>query len=85
MPPSDFLRFGVIAIVANVAGALVTVGGEQRGTTPIQPLKLHAPASYDVRVEKDGFVPFTTKVELPPDGEIKVQRDARARPAARAW
>ena len=47
LPPGDFLRFGVIDIISSQAGALVTIGGEKRGKTPIQPLKLHAPASYD--------------------------------------
>lgn len=72
LPPSDFLRFGIIDVVASERGALVTVGGQPRGETPLPPLKLHAPASYDVRVEKTGFVPFTTKVDLPPDAELRV-------------
>ena len=73
LPPGDFLRYGVIDIVVNLSGAAVTVGGESRGLSPIQPLKLHAPASYDIRVEKAGFQPFKTRVALPPDGEIKVE------------
>jgi hypothetical protein len=84
LPPGDFLRFGVIDIVASEAGARVTIGGEPRGETPIQPLKLHAPASYDVLVEKTGFVPFTTKVELPPDAELKVNATLQ-RPGATEW
>jgi hypothetical protein len=84
LPPSDFLRFGVIDIVASEAGARVTVGGEPRGETPIRPLKLHAPASYDVRVEKSGFVPFMTKVRLPPDAELKVNASLQ-RPGGTAW
>ena len=85
LPPSDFLRFGVIDIVANHAGAAVTVGGEPRGITPIAALKLHAPATYDIRVEKSGYVPFTTKVALPPDGEVKVEAQLARRGAAAAW
>ncbi|MBA3394910.1 MAG: PEGA domain-containing protein [Deltaproteobacteria bacterium] len=73
LPPTDFLRYGVIDIVANLSGAAVTVGGESRGLTPIQPLKLPAPATYDIRIVKEGYVPYTTKVALPPDGEIKVE------------
>jgi hypothetical protein len=84
LPPTDFLRFGVIDIVANLAGAAVTVGGEPRGLTPIQALKLHAPASYDIRVDKPGYVPFTTKVALPPDGEIKVEAQLSRR-GSEAW
>jgi hypothetical protein len=85
LPSTDFLRFGVIDIVSSEAGALVTVGGERRGTTPIAPLKLHAPATYDVRVEKGGFVPFTTKVRLPPDGELKVTAPLQRPGGEKAW
>jgi hypothetical protein len=84
LPPSDFLRFGVLDIVANVAGAAVTVRGRPRGVTPIEPLKLPAPASYDVRIEKSGYVPFTTRVALPPDGEIKVEAELERR-RSDAW
>jgi hypothetical protein len=75
LPPSDFLRFGVIDIVANLAGAAVTVGGEPRGVTPLAALRLRAPATYDIRVERPGFVP---------DGEIKVEA-ALSRRGAEAW
>jgi hypothetical protein len=75
MPASDFLRFGVIDIIANQVDASVTVAGEKRGTTPIKPLTLHAPATYTVRVEKDGYTPFTTTIDLPPDGRLKVEAD----------
>jgi len=85
LPPSDFLRFGVIDIVANLTGAAVTIGGESRGLTPIQSLKLHAPATYDIRIEKSGYVPFSTKVALPPDGEIKVEAELSRRSAGEAW
>ncbi|TMQ06134.1 MAG: PEGA domain-containing protein [Deltaproteobacteria bacterium] len=84
LPPGDFLRFGVIDIVANLSGAAVTVGGQSRGMTPIEALKLPAPASYDIRVEKPGYVPFTTRVALPPDGEVKVEAELSRR-GADAW
>lgn len=85
LAPGDFVRYGMIDIVANLAGASVTVGGEKRGKTPIDPLKLHAPATYQIRVELDGYVPFTTKVALPPDGEIKVEAELSKRGAGSAW
>lgn len=84
LAPGDFIRYGVIDIVANLAGAAVTVGGERRGVTPIEPLKLHAPATYSIRVEKTGYVPFSTKVALPPDGEIKVEAELSRRGSS-AW
>jgi len=79
LPPTDFLRFGIIDIIATQTGALVTVGGERRGTTPISPLKLRAPATYTIKVEKTGFVPFSTRVQLPPDGELKVEAELSRR------
>ena len=85
LPPSDFLRFGVIDIVANLAGAAVTVGGQPRGVTPVAALKLPAPASYDIRIEKLGYVPFTTRIALPPDGEIKVEAELSRRGGEAAW
>ncbi len=85
MPAGDFLRFGVIDIVANLAGASVTVSGEKRGVTPIEPLRLKAPATYNIRIEKTGYVPFTTKVDLPPEGRVKVEADLGKRGGATAW
>ncbi len=84
MPNGDFLRYGVIDIVANLAGAAVTISGEPRGITPIEPLKLKAPATYNIRVEKTGFTPFTTTIELPPDGTIKVDATL-SKKGATAW
>jgi hypothetical protein len=85
LPPTDFLRFGTIDIVANLAGAAVTVGNERRGETPIEPLKLPAPASYEILVEKAGFQTYRAKVALPPDGEIKVEANLARPGAAPAW
>jgi hypothetical protein len=84
LPPGDFLRFGIIDIIASELGAAVTVGGEQRGLTPIQPLTLRAPATYDIRIEKAGFVPFSTQVQLPADGELRVRAQLQ-RPGRSTW
>lgn len=85
LAPGDFKRYGVIDIVANLAGAAVTVGGQSRGLTPIEPLKLPAPANYVIKVVKEGFVPFTTRVQLPPDGEIKVEAVLSKKAAESSW
>lgn len=84
LPATDFLRYGVIDIIASEAGAAVTVGGERRGVTPIQPLRLRAPATYEIRVEKTGFVPFTAQVAVPPDSEVRVRAQLQ-KPGTTAW
>ena len=84
LPPSDFVRYGVIHIISREAGAAVTVGGKRRGATPIEPLKLHAPATYDIRVEKSGFRPFTASVKLPPDVTLDLPVKLE-RPTHVAW
>ena len=85
LPPTDFMRFGVIDIVANLAGAAVIVGNERRGLTPLEALKLPAPATYEIRVEKSGFQTYRTKVALPPDGEIKVEANLSRPSKGPAW
>ncbi len=85
LAPNDFVRYGVIDIVANLAGAAVTVGGTDRGLTPIEPLKLPAPANYEVKVTKEGYEPFSTKIQLPPDGELKVEARLSRMGAGTAW
>ncbi len=85
LPPGDFLRFGVIDIHSSEDGALVSVGGKERGVTPIPPLKLQAPATYAVKVEKRGFVPFTTTVRLPPEVELKVNAELSLRGGSSHW
>ncbi len=85
MPAEDFLRYGVIRIDANLTGAAVTVSGENRGETPVAPLKVKAPASYDLRITKDGFVPFQLSVDVPPDGEVRVKADLTREGEHVAW
>lgn len=85
LPPGDFVRFGVIDIRSSEGGAVVTVGDTRRGTTPLPPLKLEAPATYAVKVEKRGFVPFTTTVQLPPDVELKVDANLAVRGGGSHW
>jgi hypothetical protein len=79
LPPGDFKRFGVIEIVANLSGAAVSIGGEARGVTPLEKLTLPAPATYEIRIEKQGYVPYRTKVELPPDGQLRVEAELSMR------
>jgi len=72
LPESDFLRHGTIKVSANLAGAEVYVDAERRGTTPIDTLTVRAPATYDLRLTKRGYTPFSARVAVPPDGEVEV-------------
>lgn len=77
LPKEDFIRYGTIRIKANVTGALVTIGGEKRGKTPIKPQKVLAPASYDIAVDKRGYVGFRATVDVPPDAMVQVRPTLR--------
>jgi hypothetical protein len=85
MPPSDFVRFGTIDIVANLDGAGVKLDGEPKGKTPIEPLRVRAPQSYDIRVEKSGYTPFSATVAVPPDGDITVRAQLTRRGGGDHW
>jgi hypothetical protein len=73
MPGSDFIRWGEIRIDANVDGADVLVDNLPRGRTPLPPLRLRAPATYEIQVEKKGYVPFGASVRVPADGSMRVK------------
>jgi hypothetical protein len=83
LPKSDFLRFGVLRIQANIAGAEVVIGGEKRGRTPLAPLRLPAPERYDIRITKRGYTAFEAATSLPPDGDVVVR--ATLAQAETAW
>jgi hypothetical protein len=84
MPRSDFLRFGMLRIRSNVEGAKVSIDAKPRGLTPMQPIKVRAPASYEIRVTKPGYTTFSARVLVPPDGNIDVRTDLSAKVAG-AW
>ncbi len=75
LPAEDFVRFGVIAIRVNVAGADVSVGGTPRGTSPIPDLRVPAPATYPIEVKKVGYMTFRAEVDIAPDANIKVNAE----------
>lgn len=88
MPMSDFIRYGMIRIDSNITGAKVTVDKKPKGTTPVKPLRVRAPATYAIELTKRGFVPFRASVRVPPDAEVKVRPLLSRRTAApwyRSW
>jgi hypothetical protein len=83
LPPSDFIRYGSIRVRSNVAGALVRVGGKDYGRTPLQKnLRVRAPASYEIRVRKKGYMEFSADLDVPPEATITV--DAKLIPKGAA-
>jgi hypothetical protein len=85
MPLSDFKRYGMIRIDTNVSGARVTVGKKRRGTTPVKPIRVRAPANYTIKLTKSGYVPFSATVRVPPDAEVKVRPTLSLRGGAAPW
>lgn len=84
LPRSDFRRYGLIRVNANVAGADVLIGSRPRGQTPLAPLKVPAPATYEIAVTKPGYTDFRASVAVPPDGEVLVRTELTER-TTQAW
>ncbi len=73
-PAELFIRYGEITISANVDGAKVSLNGVDKGRTPLERgLRMRAPASYRLRVERGGFVPFEARVDLVPEARMEVK------------
>ncbi len=85
LPESDFLRYGTIRVSANLAGAKVFLGDDAQGVTPIEAIVVRAPATYDLRLTKPGYVPFSAQVQVPPDGEVAVDARLTREGGARPW
>jgi hypothetical protein len=73
-PPEAFRRFGAIKVVTDVTGARVEVNGDDKGLTPIEePISVRAPATYRLRVQKLGFVPFQARIDVLPEATVEVR------------
>ncbi len=89
-PPDVFRRYGTIAIDADQSGAQVTISGESAGRTPLTaPVRMRAPATYDIKVAKGGFAPFEARVDVLPDANVEVHatlvRETREVPWYKKW
>jgi len=85
MPESDFLRYGTIRVSANLAGAKVFLGDEPQGVTPIEEIVVRAPATYELKLTKSGYVSFSAQVQVPPDGEVAVDARLTVVGGSRPW
>ena len=61
------------------------LGEERRGTTPIEALTVRAPATYDLRLTRSGYTPFSARVAVPPDGEVEVTARLTREGSGGAW
>lgn len=89
-PPEVFRRYGSIAIDADQPGAAVTLNNAAAGKTPLpEPVKVRAPATYDLRVAKSGFVTFQARVDVLPDANVAVHatlvKETREVPWFKRW
>jgi hypothetical protein len=89
-PPEVFRRYGSIAIDANQEGAAVSLNNEPAGKTPLpEPVKVRAPATYNLKVAKNGFVPFEARVDVLPDANVAVHatlvKESREVPWFKRW
>jgi hypothetical protein len=84
LPREDFLRWGTLRIASDVAGAEVRIGGEPKGTTPIAPIPLLAPATVDLRVHKEGHTEFRARIDVLPDATVEVRPVLTRRPGS-SW
>lgn len=65
---------GTVTLLDASEGATLTVDGEAAGTTPLpKPLQL-SPGSHELRLERDGQLPFVATVQVKPaePSELKV-------------
>jgi hypothetical protein len=89
-PPEVFRRYGTIAIEADQSGASIALNNDVEGKTPAnEPIKVRAPGTYKLRVEKRGYVPFEARVDVLPDANIVVRatlvRESREVPWYKRW
>jgi hypothetical protein len=89
-PPEAFRRYGAIQIAADLEGARVLLNDEPQGKTPMeQPLQVRAPATYRLRVDKPGYVPFQARIDVLPDATVEVHatlvRETQPVPWFKRW
>ena len=89
-PPEVFRRYGTIAVEADQSGASISLNSEGAGKTPTNsPIKVRAPGTYKLRVDKRGYVPFEARVDVMPDANIVVRatlvKETREVPWYKRW
>jgi len=67
---------GVVTVVADVAGATVSINGQERGSVPVNGLVLK-PGSYEIVVSKEGYQPDTKNLSVRPGKDYTVTTSLR--------
>lgn len=84
--PDAFKRYGYIVIAADLDGARVLVDGQLRGTTPLPaPLRVPAPRTYRVALDKPERVPFSARIDVVPDATVEVRAELPKSTAPVPW
>lgn len=89
-PPETFKRYGQINVSADVAGAQLYINARPRGKTPLTaPVRVLAPGSYRLLLERPQYLPFQASVTVMPDTTVDVSAhlspEVKARPWYRRW
>lgn len=85
LPPTDFKRYGRIIIRSSKDGDQVFLDGTLQGRSPIPPLRLPAPARYEVKVTRPGHVPFVARLDVLPDASVEVNPTLSAKSRPLKW
>jgi hypothetical protein len=83
-PAAVFERFGAIRVETDLAGAEVFLGERKIGATPLAPIRVRAPADYEVTVKKPGYAAFRARINVAAGTDIRV-RPELARLGDDAW
>jgi len=75
---------GGVRVSSETRGAMVYVDDAFVGTTPVRREGIE-PGAHQLRVEKEGHLPFTREVEVPPASILDVQVPLTALPERRKW
>ncbi len=71
--------FGHVTVTSTPSGASVYIDGKYAGTTPLENYKLST-GEHTVKVEKEGYETYTTKVDVSPGGTATVSATLRPLP-----
>ncbi len=84
LPAKDFEQWGRIQIETTVSDASVVIDGSKRGATPLDPVTVIAPKSYEIEVAKSGFSKFRATIAVTPNALVVVRPQLSAVPRD-AW